>query len=512
LNSRIITATLIVVLIVGVLPTFSLPARAAAPSFLVQKTWGGSKNDTGWALAQDSSGDMFVAGTTSSFGPRSPASSAILVLKYAVDGTLLWQRIWSNSSEEGRGIAVDSAGSVYVTGLAYFTNSSNSHHAGLLFKLDSAGNLQWQKVWSKGTFTDSNAVAVDSSNNVYVVGITDSFAFCCNDFTVMKFDSNGNMLWQHTWGGGGSETATGLAIDSSGNIYVTGYTDAFEASGGRGFQLVLLKLSSSGSLLFERIYGGTLDEFGSGVALDGAGNVYVTGFGRSVGIAGSFDLLVLKFDSTGALLAQRSWGGNSTDAGLGIAVDSSGHTLVTGYTSSYGAKGACSGPRLLGVPTCVDALLLRINPSLGVDYALVYGAAGKDDQSSGAAFDSVGNAIVAGYVGEAPPYIVNSGNTTLGTINLAVGPYGNNTLGNPGFTLRNAPNGMIQTASGSESYAGAQDVLMLKYGTSLPSSPSSTPFPIIYIEVLIAALVLLVAVLLLKRRRKTLKNAGPVQP
>jgi hypothetical protein len=142
----------------------------------------------------------------------------------------------------------------------------------------------------------------------------------------------------------------------------------------------------------------------------------------------------------------------------------------------------------------------------------VYGAAGKDDQSSGAAFDSAGNAVVTGSVGEAPPYVVSSGNTTLGTINLAVGPYGNNTVGNPGFTLRNAPNGIVQTPSGSESYAGAQDVLLLKYGTSLPSSPSSTPFPIIYVEVLIAALLLLVAVLLLKRRRKTLKNGGLVQP
>jgi hypothetical protein len=121
------------------------------------------------------------------------------------------------------------------------------------------------------------------------------------------------------------ETATGLAIDSSGNIYVTGYTNAFEASGGRGFQLALLKFSSSGTLLFERIYGGTLDEFGTGVALDRTGNVYVTGFGRSAGIAGSIDLLVLKFDPTGTLLAQRTWGGSGTDVGLGIAVDSSGH-------------------------------------------------------------------------------------------------------------------------------------------------------------------------------------------
>lgn len=503
---------MIIALLVGVIHVSSHPVTAATPTFLVQKTWGGLQNDTGSALALDSSGNMFVVGTTSSFGPRNPGSSAILVLKYALDGTLLWQRTWSNSTEEGRGIAADSSGSVYVTGIAYFTNSSNSHQAGLLFKLDSAGNLLWQKVWSKGTYTNGNAVAVDSANNVYVAGITDSFAFCCNDFTLMKFDSNGNLLWQHTWGGGGSETATGLAIDSSGNIYLTGYTSAFEAAGGRGFQLVLLKFSASGNLLFERIYGGTLNEFGTSVALDSAGNVYVTGFGQSAGIAGSFDVLLLKFDSTGTLLAQRSWGGSSTDVGLGIAVDPSGHILVTGYTSSYGTKGTCSGPRLLGVTTCYDALILRINSSLGVDYALVYGAAGKDDQSSGAAFDSAGNAVVAGFVGEAPPYTVDSGNSTLGTVTLSVGPYGNNTLGNPSFTLRNPPNGKIQTISGSESYAGAQDVLLLKYGTSLPSNPSSTPFPIIYIEVSIAAPLLVIAILLWKRHRKTVKNVGPVQP
>jgi hypothetical protein len=512
MRTGIIVPVLVFSILVAILapPIPSLKA-ASTPTFLVNKSWGGLRNDTGSAVATDPSGNMYVVGTTSSFGPRSPTSSAAVVLKYGPDGALLWQRIWSNSTDEGRGIAVDSLGNVFVTGLTSQNPSSSTPYFGFLFKLDSAGNLLWQKVWGAGYYTRGNAVAVDSSNNAYVAGITDSKNIIGNDVTMMKFDSNGNLIWQHNWGLA-LQDALGIAVDSSGNVYVSGWTTGFEAAGGNGFQLFLLKISPLGSLLWERVYGGARDEIGWGVAVDKAGNVYVTGMSRSAGIGGSFDLLLLRFDSTGALLAQRTWGGSGVDVGAGIGVDASGNIMVTGYTSSYGTMGTCPPPRWQGSPTCYDALLLRVNPSLGVDYTLVYGVVGKDDQGSGVALDSAGNAVMVGSVGGAPPYTVSSGNSSLGTVSLGVGPNGNSTLSNLSFTLRSPPNGMLQTPSGSESYAGARDVLLIKYGTNVPPSTPPIPLATMYMGLLVAVILALLVILLWRRRRKTLTSVEPLQP
>jgi hypothetical protein len=503
---------LILSILVGTLaPPIPVLRAASSPTFLVNKTWGGPRNDTGNGVAMDPSGNIYVVGTTSSFGPRSPTSSAVVVLKYGPDGTLLWQRIWSNSTDDGRGIAVDSLGNVYVTGSAAQNPSSSTPYFGFLFKLDSAGNLLWQKVWGAGHYTRGNAVAIDSSNNPYVAGITDSKNIIGNDITVMKFDSNGNLLWQHNWGLA-LQDALGIAVDSSGNVYVSGWTTGFEAAAGNGFQLFLLKVSPSGSLLWQRVYGGALDEFGWGVGVDKAGNVYVTGMGRSAGIGGSLDLLLLKFDPTGALLAQRTWGGSGVDVGTGIAVDSSGNILVTGYTGSYGTMGTCPPPRWQGNPACYDALLLRVNPSWGIDYTLLYGVAGKDDAGGGVALDSAGNAVMVGSVGGTPPYTVSSGNNTLGTISLSVGPYGNSTLSNLGFTLRNPPNGILQTPTGSESYSGANDVLLIKYGTNVaPSMLPTIPLSTMYLGLLVAVILATLAILIWRRRRKTLTSVDSSQ-
>jgi hypothetical protein len=157
-------------------------------------------------------------------------------------------------------------------------------------------------------------------------------------------------------------------------------------------------------------------------------------------------------------------------------------------------------------------LLLRVNPSWGIDYTLVYGVAGKDDAGGGVALDSAGNAVMVGSVGGTPPYTVSSGNSTLGTISLSVGPYGNSTLSNLGFTLRNPPTGMLQTPSGSESYSGANDVLLIKYGTNLTPSTPTIPLSTTYMVLLAVVILAVLAILLWRRRRKTLTSIELSQP
>ncbi len=437
------------------LPIFMQPA-SAQPVLLAQKTWGGLSNDFGRGVAVDAdSGNIYVTGYTYSFGLGNPTHASLTLLKYDPTGSLLWQRIWSgsgNGNDLGYGVAVDASGNVYVTGA---TNSfGGTGYQVLLLKFDSSGSLLWQKtVGGGGSFSFYGyAVSVGpSSGNIYVTGSFTNFitAQNYNDVLLLKFDSSGSFLFEKFWGGTGNDYGYGVAVDSSsGNVYVTGSTNSFGAGGPDVF---LLKYTSSGSLIWQKTWGDSGNDYGYGVAVDSSsGNVYVTGSTNSFG-AGFDDVFLLKFDSTSGLLWQETWGGSQDDLGYGVAVDSSsGNVYVTGYTWSFGAGGP-------------DVMLLKFNASGSLIWQKTWG--GSDyDYGYGVAVDSRGDALVAGFVSEAPPYTLgSSGNNTLGIPSF--------TLGTPNLSppLGPAPNdftptGIVQTPSGSTSYAGNADVFLFEYG------------------------------------------------
>jgi len=313
------------------LPFFTSPV-ASQPAILIQRTWGGGSNDVGNSVTVDSSGNTYVTGRTFSFGAGSPTYSDVILIKYDASNNLVWQKTWGGSStyEAGQGVAVDASGNSYVTGLngTGVPGSANI----IILKFDSTGLLLWQKTWGTSSEDQTGGVALDSTGNVYVAGYASSGAGG-QDFVLLKFDSSGGLLWQKTWGGPSEDRSWSVAVDSSGSIYATGGTASFGA-GGR--DVVLLKFDSSGTLLWHRMWGGTGADDGLGTAVDSSGNIYVTGSTSSFG-AGGADTVLLKFDPTGGLLWQRTWGGSGADYGQSVSVASSGSVYVTGSTDSFGA-------------------------------------------------------------------------------------------------------------------------------------------------------------------------------
>src|SRR5712692_3846519 len=186
-----------------------------------------------------------------------------------------------------------------------------------------APTIQYTKTWG-GSGTDiGNGVAVDSSGNIYVTGRTSSFGAGSPSqiaLILLKYNSSGILQWQKIWSGSGngSDNGWGVAVDSSGNIYVTGDTSSFGAG---GLDVLLLKFNSTGGLLWQKTWGGKYTDVGLRVAVDPTNNsnVYVTGQTANFG-AGSMDVLLLKFSSSGMLLWQKTWGGSYTDYGAGVVV------------------------------------------------------------------------------------------------------------------------------------------------------------------------------------------------
>jgi uncharacterized delta-60 repeat protein len=260
-----------------------------------QRRLGGSSSDYGQGIAVDSSGNVYVTGYTAS--PSGGVQNDVLIAKYDTSGTIQWQRTLGDvDSDEGYGIAVDSSGNVYVAGIA--TSAINV----LIAKYNTSGTIQWQRRLGAGS-DYGRGIAVDSSGNVYVTGQINSQGAGGTDVLITKYNTSGTIQWQRTLGGSISDVGLGIAVDSSGNVYVTGWTNS---QGAGGTDVLITKYDTSGTIQWQRRLGGSSNDYGQGIAVDSSGNVYVTGYTGS-----GFDVLITKLPGDGSKTGTYTVGGVS---------------------------------------------------------------------------------------------------------------------------------------------------------------------------------------------------------
>jgi len=253
-----------------------------------------------------------------------PSNKDYLTIKYNSTGDTVWQEAWNGfgGDDWGYDVAVDDTGNVYVTGWSY--NGAVPGNDCLTRKYDSAKNIVWQKAWDRGLGKDDDAygIAVDSSGNVYVVGY--STGNSNKDYLTIKYNADGETVWQKAWDGGNDDWGRGIAVDSSRNVYVTG-----QFYNGTTYDYLTIKYNADGETVWQKAYNGIGADYGYGIAVDSSGNVYVTGYSSN---GTNSDYLTIKYDTNGNTVWQKVWNGVTDDGGRGIAVDSSGNVYVTGYT------------------------------------------------------------------------------------------------------------------------------------------------------------------------------------
>ncbi len=262
-----------------------------------QRSLGGTASDYGYGLALDSSGGVYVGGMTTSIGN---ASNYFFLAKYDSSGTIQWQRaLGSNNNDQGNNVATDSSDNVYICGTSA-TSGAGAEEL-ILIKYNSSGTQQWQRRLGGSANDVARGVTTDSSDNVYVCGSTNSVT-SGSDALIVKYDSSGNIQWQRIlYGSTQSDNARKIAVDSSGNVYVVGDT----SSSGQGYSdLLIAKYDSSGNIQWQRTLGGTINEYGYGVAVDSSGGVYVGATTNSV-VTYDNDILVAKYNSSGTIQWQR---------------------------------------------------------------------------------------------------------------------------------------------------------------------------------------------------------------
>ena len=239
-----------------------------------------------------------------------------------------WNISWDDGyNEYGHGIAVEeSTGNIYVTG----HNDDSGDTDVILIKYNSNGDYLWNVTWDSGRDDYVNDIKLDSNGHIYVTGSCgDSYGDM--DVLLLKFNSSGGYKWDEIYDRGGlHDGASALEIDNEDLIYVVGTTFTSDQA------MLLLQYNSTGDLQWESIFNGIEMQAGDDLVLDSMKNIYVAGVNGSA--AASNDLLVVKFNSSGNHIWNRTWGQYGyTDQGLGVTLDSKNNVYVTGHTKSYGA-------------------------------------------------------------------------------------------------------------------------------------------------------------------------------
>jgi hypothetical protein len=384
------------------------------PALVWNTFLGGSANEYGGDIVVDSAGNLYVAGTSGgTWGSPVRAFTGnfdVFVAKLNSSGALIWNTfLGSADSDEGYDVAVDGQGNVYVTGYSAATwGSPVRTHAGgqdaFVAKLNSTGSLVWNTFLGAAGTDAGHGIAVDGSGVVYLTGNSagtwgsplQSFAGVVDAFAA-KLSSSGALTWNTFLGGIDIDYGYGIALDDSGNVYVSGYGDTSWGSPVHAFtgsyDAFAAKLTSSGALSWNTFLGGSNSEFGKSIAFQD-GYLYIAGYcfatwgspARAYG-GGSADAFAVELRASNGILVWNTFlGGSGTDYGYAVAVDRGGKVYVSGYST------ATWGSPLRAYTAGNDAFAARIDSS-GNLLAHIFLGGGGDDNGTGIVYDGSGTYV-----------------------------------------------------------------------------------------------------------------------
>ncbi|MCI0748835.1 MAG: SBBP repeat-containing protein, partial [Verrucomicrobia subdivision 3 bacterium] len=278
----------------------------------------GNDYDFASAVAVNTLGDIFVTGLSRGSGGNDDYAT----LAYSGAGVALWTNRYDgpgNSQDQVSALAVDSAGNVFVTG-SLTASGGNSDYMTLAYS--SAGVALWTNRYDGGGDDQAYAVAVDSNGNVFVTGSSS------NDYATIAYSERGVALWTNRFKGPGNslDQAVAMIVDYSGNVFVTGSSAGDYAT---------IAYSGAGVALWTNLYDGARHDQANAVAVDHNGNVFVAG--SSVGPASSFDYVTIAYSGVGVALWTNRYDGARHDEANAVAVDHNGNVFVTGASLSIGS-------------------------------------------------------------------------------------------------------------------------------------------------------------------------------
>ncbi|MBK8175318.1 MAG: SBBP repeat-containing protein [Rhodospirillales bacterium] len=347
------------------------------------------------AVATDADGNIVVAGRTdgSVIGYNKGELDA-WVAKFDANGQELWKhQPGTAGNDDARAVATDVSGNVYVAG--YTPSSLYPGADPWVIKFDADGHYLWKRQPGTSENDFAAGIATDSAGNVVVVGYTEGALGGAkkggqydSDAWVIKYDTDGHLLWKRQPGTAQPDQASGVAIDADGSIYVAGSTQGALGGSQKGASdIFVIKFDADGHYLWKRQPAQATRYTGAAVTTDGAGNVYLLGTATTAdGKVEDQDFQVIKFDGDGRTLWKRLPGTARSDYAHGAATDPFGNLYVVG--NNYISRGN-------GISI---ALVLKVDPDgHWVRLPNPYFYSPEQGFATGVATDADGNAYVVGW-------------------------------------------------------------------------------------------------------------------
>lgn len=353
--------------------------------------YGGSGNEVVWTkVATDASSNVIISGRTNS--TNFPVTSGAFqtsygggdedayIVKFNGSGTRLWATYCGGKFGDGSfGVTTDASGNVIIAGLTLSTNfpvtsgafqtSKAKGRDAFIMKFNPSGGRLWGTYYGgKGDEYLTGSVVADESN-IYVTSSTRSSNFpittgsfqtaysggvISGDAFILKFSNSGNRIWATYYGGSYDDDATGVAIDGSSNVVITGHTQslnfpttngAFQTSLSGYSDAYLVKLNTNGTRLWATYVGGGSSDFGEGVSTDGNANIFASGYTSSTNFpitfgalqtthGGNNDAFLIKFNGSGSLLWSTFYGGSGEEKYGSVATYTNGNVAFTCLSTS----------------------------------------------------------------------------------------------------------------------------------------------------------------------------------
>lgn len=350
----------------------------------------GNSTDNALAMAMDGSGNIYITGYQKSLN----TGTDFVTIKYSNSGTRLWVSTYTyinDQYDQSNSIAVDASGNVYVTGLSDSDPTTTTNDDYVTIKYNSSGIQQWAtRMNGSGNGTDRpSKIALDPSGNPVVTGRSDNIANY--DYLTIKYNAaTGTQIWASIFDQTHNDWATDLIINSSnGNIYVTGRSRSID------YDYVTLCYNSSGTQVWSAIYNNVGDDRATEIALDGSGNIYITGQSDvDATTAINYDITTIKYNTSGTQQWAKTFGGTALndDIPTALYVDATGNAFVSGTTDTD--------------PTATisnDFITLAYNNSGTSLWSNFYtNSSSSTDAPTSIVADATGNIIVAGYTETIP--------------------------------------------------------------------------------------------------------------
>ena len=367
------------------------------------RTLGESDYDYGYAMATDPAKNVIVTGRThSSLAGALSGTYDMFVAKYDASGNRQWMAQRGTSAQEsGEGVVTDSAGNVYVTGYTGGDLDGNTSAGGwdiFLMKFDAAGNWKWTVQDGTGQDDDSHAIAMDSAGNIYITGyVRGDFhgltRVGSSDIFISKYNQAGTRHWSVLFGSSAVDEGFGIACDKSNNVYVTGYVqESVEGNPWLGTgDNILAKYDSEGQRQWLKQWGTGNADTGHAVTCDPVGSVYVGGYsnGELYGPKnGGRDIFLAKYGGDGTFLWGAQMGTLETDQVWGMTTDTNGNVYLAGETG-----GPLQGNLAVGGP---DVFFSKFS-SGGTELWTQQVGTPDTDLAAGIALDASGGIYIAGW-------------------------------------------------------------------------------------------------------------------